>query len=440
MVTDASATAGLRQSRVERRAAPPSAADVPAGGPGPRSADRPHPRWHRPDTWPREWMMLAAYWVASRLVMLALLRQGHGDIAHEVHQLYRKWDGRLRTGSFPVGDVTWQYPPGAAIIMLAPGLVPALTYLQAFVVLLVGADLVVLAALVRAGVRGPGRSLAGAWMWALGLPLLLNLPYARYDVLVTAIAVIALLAVSTRPRLGGALAALGAVIKVWPVLTVLGTPRGRTTREAWLALAASTAALLALLAIAFRGAFAFLFAQKHRGVEIESMGGTLLHVARRFGWSGRIKHQYGSFEFVGAYVPAIAFASLLLTLVAFGWLLAWRLRAARWSEATPYDAALAAVLLFTITSRVISPQYMVWLIGLAAVCLTVRSTSQRPVALLLLIVAAVTTVDYPLFFGAVLKSSWQGVAVVVLRNTLLLGAAVLSCARLWRSTVPARGR
>ncbi|MGP4002003.1 glycosyltransferase 87 family protein [Streptomyces sp. 8N706] len=394
--------------------------------------------WHRPRTWPREWFLLAAYWLASRLVMLALLRQGHGDIAREVHTLYHRWDGRLRGGSFPVGDVAWQYPPGAALVMVAPGLVPVASYLQGFVLVMLASDAVVLLALVGAVRRGRGKSLAGAWVWALGLPLLLSLPYARYDVLVTGITVLGLLALAGRPGLGGALAGLAAVIKVWPVLTVLGTPRGRTTREAWLALTVSAGALLVLLGAGFRGAFDFLFAQQERGVEIESMGGAALHAARALGWPGRVKHQYGSFEFVGPYVSVVALGSVLLTAVAFGWLLLWRLRARRWTDATPYDAALAAVLLFTATSRVISPQYLIWLIGLAAVCLTAGRTTQRPVAVLLLLVTAVTTVDYPLFFGAVINSSWQGAAVVGLRNLLLLAAALLSCVRLWRATVPRR--
>ncbi|WP_432094313.1 glycosyltransferase 87 family protein [Streptomyces sp. bgisy100] len=395
-------------------------------------------RWHRPRTWPRDWLLLAGYWAASRLVMLALLRQGHGDIAGEVHVLYQRWDGRLRDGTFPVGDVAWQYPPGAAMVMIAPGLLPLLTYLQGFVLLMLASDAVVGLALVRAAHRGGGRSLGGAWIWVLGLPLLLSLPYARYDVLVTGIAVLALLALAGRPRLGGVLAGLAAVIKVWPVLTVLGTPRGRTTRETWLALTAAAGVLLLALAAGFRGAFDFLFAQQERGVEIESMGGAVLHAARVLGWPGEVRHQYGSFEFVGPYVSSVALASVLLTGVAFGWLLLWRVRARRWTDATPYDAALAAVLLFTATSRVISPQYLIWLIGLAAVCLTVGRTTQRPVAVLLLLVAALTTVDYPLFFGAVLNSSWQGVAVLGLRNLLLLAAALLSCVRLWRATVPRR--
>ncbi len=61
----------------------------------------------------------------------------------------------------------------------------------------------------------------------------------------------------------------------------------------------------------------------------------------------------------------------------------------------------------------ISPQYLVWLLGLAAVCLTSRYTSQRPVAWLLLAAAAVSGLDYPVLYAEVVHCTWTGVAVMV---------------------------
>ncbi|WP_143200295.1 glycosyltransferase 87 family protein [Kitasatospora sp. CB01950] len=399
-------------------------------------------RWTRPATWPREVVALAAYWLGSRMVMVALVRSGKTESTEEVDRLYRGWSEVLSSGTFPVNDVTWQYPPGAALWMLAPRLLPFLTYLQAFWLLMLLADAVAQCALLRVPLGRPGRSTSGAWLWALTLPLLLGLPYGRYDVAVTGLAVVSLLLLPARPRLAGALAGIGAMVKVWPALTVLGTPRGRTTRQAWTATAAAALGLLLVLAALFDHAFDFLHAQRARGVEIESLGGTAFQVARLFGWPGLVQHHYGSMEFIGPYVREASQLSLLLTAAAFGWLLLWRLRARRWTAATPYDAALSAVLLFTLTSRVISPQYLIWLIGLAAVCLSVRGTCQRPVALLLIPVVGLTTVDYPLFFQAAMVGGWRPTVVIVARNGLLLAAGLWSAGRLWRATVPsaARGR
>ncbi|MEU6352056.1 glycosyltransferase family 87 protein [Streptomyces sp. NPDC047072] len=359
---------------------------------------------------------------------------GHGDVTREVSGLYGHWYGVLTHGAFPVHDPLWQYPPGAGPVLLSPALLPGLSYLQGFVALTLAADAVIALALTRAGTR-EGRTLLGAAFWICGLPLLLHVPLARYDVQVTALAVLSLLLSTRSTRACGAFAALGALVKVWPVLVLTGLPKGRAARSAWTGAAVTGTTVLALLVTLFDHPFAFLRGQGARGVQIESFGGTLLALARHAGWPGKVRYRYGALEYTGPYVSTVAHVSLALTAVALGLVLLWRARARRWGEATPYDAALAAVLLFTVTSRVISPQYLIWLLGLAAVCLTSRHTTQRPVAALLLAATAVTAVVYPVLYDEVTAATWTGCALMVVRNGLLAAAAVLSCTRVWRSTV-----
>ncbi|MFI1444727.1 glycosyltransferase 87 family protein [Streptomyces fructofermentans] len=384
-------------------------------------------------------LLLAAAWTAGRALMLLLLARdgtaplGVGGVGREVHELYARWYGVLAQGTFPPGDRLWQYPPGAGPLLLSPGLLPGLTYFQAFVALTLATDALVTAALVRAG-RRTGGSLTGAALWTAALPLLLHLPLARYDVQVTAFAVLSLLAVARSTRACGAFAALGALVKVWPALALIGLPRGRTTRRAWTSAAVTAGALLLVLAALFREPFGFLRQQGGRGVQIESLGGTALSLARHAGWPGRVRYRYGAMEFTGPHVGTVAAVSLALTAAAFGVLLLWRLRARRWTPATPYDAAFAAVLLFTVTSRVISPQYLVWLLGLAAVCLTSRHTTQRPVAALVVAAAALSSLAYPVLYADVMACTWTGSLLMLVRNALLVAAAALSLHRLWTST------
>ncbi|MFF5917854.1 glycosyltransferase 87 family protein [Streptomyces flavochromogenes] len=385
------------------------------------------------------YLAVASVWLITRVGMVLLLLRdtlGIGGVRREV-DLYRYWYEQFAQGTFPPGDVTWQYPPGAGLVIMSPGILPWLTYLQAFVALTLLADAVVTAALARAD---SVRLTHGTWIWVCGLPLLLHLPLARYDVQTTALAVLALLALTARStaahQLGGALAGIGAMVKVWPALALIGTPRGRTTREAWTAAVVAALALLATLALFFSDSLGFLRQQGSRGIQIESLGGTALALAKAGGsWPGRVEFRYGAFEYVGPYVSSLGHLALLLTVIAFGWLLLWRVRAHRWTAATPLDAALTAVLLFTVTSRVISPQYMIWLLGLAAVCLTSRSTVMRPVALLLLPAAALSSLAYPVLYDHVVAGTPQGLTVMALRNGLLLAATLLAARRLWTSTV-----
>lgn len=295
-------------------------------------------------------------------------------------------------------------------------------------------DAVVFGLLVYAG-RRPGRSMRGAWLWIAGVALLGPTAYARYDLMVTAVAVAGLLAAVRRPAVLGALAGFGAMLKVWPVLLLAGTARGRATLRSWPAAASTAAGVLLLCVLAAPGALAFLGFQRDRGTEVESLGALVFHVARNFGWEGEARMNYGSIEFLGPGVSAVSTAAMVLTFAAFGWLLVWRLRTRRSTTSTTADAAFVAVLLFVTTSRVISPQYMIWLVGLAAVCLVYRASRMRRPAHLVLWATAVTQFEFPVWFSHVSHSDPLGIALLLVRNGLLVAACLSACRILWRQTV-----
>ncbi|MEU1625771.1 glycosyltransferase 87 family protein [Streptomyces sp. NPDC020096] len=386
------------------------------------------------------WVVVA--WAVTRAVLLLALfgvwRYPGEDVRPDVAVIYHGWYEHLLTGSFPVGDVTWQYPPAAAAAFLAPAVLPFLSYASAFYLLACAADAIVLALLLRAA-RAPGGRLEGAWLWVAGVAVLGPIALARYDVMATALAVGALVAVARHPRVAGVLAGIGAMVKVWPVLVLAGVLPGRATRRSWLS-AAATVVALALVFLAFtQGAFAFLTEQRQRGIEIESLGALPFHVARYLGlWSGTARLHYGSFEFLGPYVHTMSEAVLAVTVLAFGWLVWWRLRARAFSHAVLYDAAFTAVLVFITTSRVISPQYLIWLLGLGGLCLAHRYTAQRLPVVLILIACAFTVLEFPIGFGPVVRSNLPGIVVLLARDGLLLVASVSACRRLWRSTAPPR--
>jgi hypothetical protein len=152
---------------------------------------------------------------------------------------------------------------------------------------------------------------------------------------------------------------------------------------------------------------------------------------------------YGSMEFAGPHVALVSHLALGLSAVAFGWLGWWRWRAraaapGTFGAAATADAAFTAVLLFTTTSRVISPQYMIWLVGLAAACATWRASVQLAPGLLVLAATGVTFMEFPVWFGDVVVSDPWGLFLLLLRNGLLVAASVLAARNLWRATVPPR--
>jgi hypothetical protein len=103
------------------------------------------------------------------------------------------------------------------------------------------------------------------------------------------------------------------------------------------------------------------------------------------------------------------------------------------------DVAFAAVLVAVVTSRVLSPQYLVWLLGVAAVCLTRRGTLMRTPAWLVLAAVSVTQLIFPLFYHSLRGGQIYSGLILLGRNALLVTAAVLALRALWRATGTASG-
>ncbi|MER6283888.1 glycosyltransferase family 87 protein [Streptomyces sviceus] len=374
-------------------------------------------------------------WGVTRLLLLLWVYKVYvfpgPDVTSDVSVIYQGWYDVLRTGTFPQDDVTWQYPPAAALAILSPALLPFLEYTQAFFLVAFAADLAVLLLLLYAGLRD-GRRLRGAWVWVAGVPLLGPTVYSRYDVMVTAVAVAAVLAAARHPKAAGALVGFGAMLKVWPALILVGIRR----RSVWASAAVTALVVAGVFSVAMPGAFAFLTFQRERGTEVESLGSLVFHIARHHGWNGSVLLNYGSVEFLGPWVTLVSTAALTLTGMAFGMLLLWRLTATRFEAHTAADAALVAVLMFTTTSRVISPQYMVWLVGLAAACLCFRASRMGVPAVLVLVACFVTVLEFPIWFADVVGSTPRGVTLLLVRNGLLVVATIIGMRELWRATVP----
>jgi hypothetical protein len=155
-----------------------------------------------------------------------------------------------------------------------------------------------------------------------------------------------------------------------------------------------------------------------------------------------VKYGFGAIQLSGWPVPLARDASAAGLILGVAAVLGWRLLIAagraRWRPEFATDAPLAATLLFLVASPVLSPQYLLWVIGLAAACLATGQTTQRPVALAVLATVGLTELVFPALWSNLLSGSAAGTAVLVARNTLLVATAVLSCHRILRASWPSR--
>ncbi len=188
-------------------------------------------------------------WLATRAFVVADI-SGLQDVNN-----YAAWSHYLTTRHAIPGGESWQYPPGAAFLMLVPRLGPG-SYGTSFVGLMLLADLAGLGLLALLGRRSG--SFTGVWVWLLGMPLLGGFALLRFDLVPTVIAIAALVVIHRRPGWFGALAGLGAAIKLWPVVLLLGEWDRRRLFRACLGAGATVALVFAVAAIAFGDPTSFL--------------------------------------------------------------------------------------------------------------------------------------------------------------------------------------
>jgi hypothetical protein len=266
----------------------------------------------------------------------------------------------------------------------------------------------------------------GYAVW-LAAPLLLGpILYGRYDSIPTLAAMAGLLALAV-PIAAGAILAIGGGLKVWPAVMALALSQRDWLRGA-LGAALATAVVIATAAWAFPNVISsFLGNGEARGLQTESVAALPFVWARLFVGEEGVPEafRYGSSE-VGLPL-ADAIAPWLIPITGIGLLLLILARAlGRLDHAPVADIAFVAILWLMVTSRVLSPQYNVWLIGMAALVWAAGSPRMRTATIPVAITAVAAQVLYPFSYIDIVDGGFIGVVVQTVRIAALLAAMVLA--------------
>ena len=371
------------------------------------------------------------------LVVWGVLHRGYFT-SHPIVDtpVYERYGSAMDDGKVPYRDFAVEYPPGALPVFLIPALGDAgsETFRVRFEALmaLFGEALIVCVAVALVALGAGTKRLVGALGFVSLAPLALGpVVISRFDLWPAALTAAALAAlVSGRLRLGHV--ALGAAIaaKLFPVvlapIAVAYVWRREGKREA-LVCAAAMAAVVALafapfLLLAPGGLVHSLWDQASRPLQIESLGAGLLLVAHHvFGTSITMESSHGSQNLAGSAPDVLATVQFVLqiaTLVTV-WVLFARGSASRDRLLLASGAALVA---FIALGKVLSPQFLIWLIPVIPL---VRGRRGLAAAGLLASALVLTQLWFPyrywqlvLHFGAL--QSW-----LVLARDLVLVALLL---------------
>ncbi|MCX6401164.1 MAG: glycosyltransferase 87 family protein [Propionibacteriales bacterium] len=403
------------------------------------------------------------WWATTRLVLLIVLVTVETGVGFDL-KYYRESLGDF--GADGVTGTLREYPVPAFLALAAPyallSLAGATSYYSLFVIVLaVGLDATFLRALLhRAGaadVTTPG-TLGGislpAVVWLAAVPAIGSLTYARFDLLPGVLIGLALLALVDAPRRAAVLGALATGAKYWPALVLPTLAAPRSSRLRVLAAGAVTGAALVVVSLVLGGwdrIMSPLDYQGDRGLQIESVAATpaMVRWAAGPGDHDVFFSKALAWEIDGPGVSAlitvstVATAGLLLAMVAL-WVLAWRrLGDVRDSLPATIWLTLAAVSAFVVGGKVLSPQYLIWLLpaacaGLALLDDPAEQRRLRRWTAVLLVAAVITHVVFPHGYHELIDhTTWSGavVALLLVRNLLLVGLcgyALVSATRLVR--------
>ncbi len=146
--------------------------------------------------------------------------------------------------------------------------------------------------------------------------------------------------------------------------------------------------------------------------------------------------EYGSIQVLMAGTEAVGLTVTVVGLALFALLAWWRL-SGRLEDAPPGDVAVAVMLVAVATSRVYSPQFNVWLVGVTAVALLDPRSRTRHVAVLIVAVSVLTQFVYPWSATQLVTGEPVAILAQAARVVVLLTAVVLAIAAL-RPSAPRR--
>lgn len=388
----------------------------------------------------RFWLLcalLAAAFVVTRMVpaALTLMPELHGpDVSDPTRDLarYAGWASQVvGDGLVPYRDVAIEYPPGSLPFVLAPALLGGTTFsVPIFVALMIALDAAAFAALLAMARRGT--SWAGVVTWLVLPPALGVLMYARLDLIPSVALVLALERAHARSWLpSGVWLGLAAAAKLFPALLVplvlIAAAGGRVRLlagvalggiAAWLPFAADTGALVTDV-LGYHGS---------RGIHLESLWGSLLNLQRVAGGPAELVYEYGAFHITGPAAPQMLrwttelSVAVVVAATAIGLVRWWRNPERAHVELPLAITATLALLLGT--GRVLSPQFIIWLLAAGAVMVAVTPRVRWWAMVAMFVIVALTVAGYPFGFDLLRAGERWPALVLLWRNVVLIAFGV----------------
>lgn len=387
---------------------------------------------------------LAAVWVSTALVHLWLMFEAQLNPQtapfNDVN-LYGFWVDQVNSGQGLFGiSEPWVYPFLAfAPMVVAKWLGASSGILIGWVVLVGVLHAVALGAVVDWGRAGkPAFKAVGLYL--VYLVLLGPVAIGRIDAIAAFFALLGVVQIQhNRGRLAMIFFTVGAWIKIWPAAAAIALFAAAKSKAQYFIAAIATSAAVLVVGVLLGGnekLLSFISMQGDRGLQVESVLATFWVWAAKFGAPGAgiyFDNQLVTNQVSGAWTSEIAWLLGPVMIFALAITVFLALRAYRAGAETKHlfvATFLTATLDLIVFNKVGSPQFELWLaVPLMAGVLFEIPKWRLPVAIGLAI-ALLTNLLYPIFYMDLMVLGWLGIAILTLRNALLVALLVWANLRL----------
>lgn len=365
----------------------------------------------------------------------------YGDAHTTVLTIFRQYALNVEQGQVPYRDFQMEYPPLSLVVfdmptLFSPGTPTSYdTYRGIFAVEMCLLTLLVNFILVRIPPNHQaGQATLTVALYSMGVSILSPLLPWLYDMFPALLTIIAFMFIQGRkPFWSGLTIGLAIIAKLYPLAILpvfygylLAWKDWKAALRLTLGLALVAALLIPLFALDSTWPMKMLSYHLHRGLNIDSLPGGVFLLAKVAGWAEvGIVHNFGSFNIEAASSTSIAswlapLALLSLFLVSMAGFLRFRQESQNGKSISAQSLAaytVTALLAFILTSRVFSPQYLIWLLPFIPL-IGARSSG------FFLIIAAITIILYPFMYATLIAAIPASVLLLNLRNILAVALFV----------------
>jgi hypothetical protein len=359
----------------------------------------------------------------------------------DVSFVYKFWTDQAVVSHYFVGiDSSWVYPIVAFVPMMLARVFGPANYDGTWLSLVMILDAVAFAFIIGFSQRTKRASIA--WWWLGFLVLLGPIAMGRIDSITIPLAIVAVLLISSRPRVASLLLTVATWIKVWPAAILLALFLACKTRATMITTAAITTFGIIAAALALGSGsniFSFVNQQTDRGLQVEAPVSTIwlwmaaAHVPNALAYYDQTMltwqvHGPGASTASALMSPLLAIAVIVVVLLA--------VRALR--SGVEANELLPALTLAFVTAliafnKVGSPQYITWLAVPVILGLTLNARAFRLPMATVLVLAALTQIIYPYLYGYLLGLNPLMLSILSVRNLLVIALFAWSVWALWQS-------